>query len=1551
MSAPQTAWARPLGNQLVTLFRETAVWFIQGGTTGYDPLTGTVTTIIGRTWHCGAAVTRKGIGRHTEWGQGTTSFLFVNTTDVELWFDSTTLPVEPQASDFVWYQGQRWSVSKVEPALESGMAFYAYKVLISALSAGSAQTDTPPPAGMFPGPVVESHLWLDNGTAPGQPLPGGGPRVANLRWLVAPVGPFAMTPGVAATAKQGTAAGGTAPYTYAEQWFVSADGKTGWAAVPGAKGLSYTPTAADVGQFFQLHVTVTDSATPAAATALVVTSPVVVTPPALAADVLPAVDPASTVFRVGVALLGVPGTATGGTPAITYASKWQASADGKTGWVDLPADPGVPLQVTPLAAQQGWVLRFVTTATDSAKPTAQTLEMHSPNTASLAVLGATGLTRVTLPTVTGNPRVGAVLTAAGAAATGGTAPISYGYRWQFALLRRGPWADIVGAVGTTYTPTAADVGHHLRAVALATDSAAPAAHTLDLPSLLTAAVTGALLNTAVPTLPAAAPSAGTAFGPFTAGTWTGGARGVTYTQHWQSSSDGGKTWADIVGAVGTTYTPVAGDAGNLLRVVETATDGDTPPATGDANSAASLAVVSATTECAGGPVVVRTAAGTTGIGSLYCMPGVWTQKLGGYNPLTGVTSATHWEDAPGGSTLQVGQATDPSTKLTYGRPVGVAADWREVQPGEWHNLRTGEVWHLNAYKHDGTTGQIGGTGGGGTADLGVSLQPWVVGPIVAPSPLVTITVVDKPTPATGTWTQLAPLVTGGMPRWEQTVPATGLTVTQWGDPSKIGTPGAVSTTWLGTGPDPWLRAPQPPAVGGVFPPRPNTWANAATGQKWPADGSNGPLNARPQPPDTATTPRPPASIPNTTAGKANPTYNPWVQLPRVAPVSWWNYVTKTEVHSATQPPIEQWVSPGPGRGTNASTPSGTGTWEAISAGTAGNRWRHINTGAVVEQANDPGLVGVSPAARIVAVGNGWAGCAVPGVDICPAGPWILGTLQVSTTWTRQTDGLQLVQGRRPNIPIDTPADWWESPAGTWHSTLRSEIYVQAGNPGTVGNVVAMVAAVPAGRPGDWVRSGAGTAGDPYKWARASTHQTVTQPGNPGIAGIVGPVVVAMVQLVAPSVGGSLQVGQTLRLTGGTVTGGTGAVTAVGQWQRQVGGAGAWVDIAGAIGTSYALVAGDLAAMVRVQVTHTDSAVPTANTFAHTSAAVGPVVAAAAPLAKATDPTLTGSGAVGSVLRATAGTSTGGTGTVTHTVTVEQADGPGGPWVAVANPYTVVAGDLGGLNPFTGIATPSHIYRATEVVTDSSTPAAASYTAHSGTVAAFAAFAAGTATVGGGPPLNLPVVAAVGTKAVASATAATGGTAPINVTYRWETGPAGGAGPWVVVGATDSYTPVVADGGKALHVVVTWTDSSVPVNTSSQTVAVGVVPAPVPVLGTGTGTIPPAAPGAPYQVDGFVWRAPGGVGAWHWDATGKAWTNGVTRYPQLGNAGVNPGTVPTPADTGEFDMAGVHYGAADVPASNIRWVQVRPGVWQKMLRGTTKLSAEYTQAIDPRTMPA
>ena len=58
---------------------------------------------------------------------------------------------------------------------------------------------------------------------------------------------------------------------------------------------------------------------------------------------------------------------------------------------------------------------------------------------------------------------------------------------------------------------------------------------------------------------------------------------------WQSSSNGGTTWANIAGATGSTYTPVEADETRLLRVVETATDSGTSQS-GTSTSAATAAV-------------------------------------------------------------------------------------------------------------------------------------------------------------------------------------------------------------------------------------------------------------------------------------------------------------------------------------------------------------------------------------------------------------------------------------------------------------------------------------------------------------------------------------------------------------------------------------------------------------------------------------------------------------------------------------------------------------------------------------------------------------------------------------------------------------------------------------------------------------------------------------------------------------------------------------------------------------------------------------------------
>jgi hypothetical protein len=113
--------------------------------------------------------------------------------------------------------------------------------------------------------------------------------------------------------------------------------------------------------------------------------------------------------------------------------------------------------------------------------------------------------------------------------------------------------------------------------------------------------------------------------------------------------------------------------------------------------------------------------------------------------------------------------------------------------------------------------------------------------------------------------------------------------------------------------------------------------------------------------------------------------------------------------------------------------------------------------------------------------------------------------------------------------------------------------------------------------------------------------------------------------------------------------------------------------------------------------------------------------------------------------------------------------------------------------------------------------------------------------------------------------------------------------------------------------------------------------------------PPAAPGGQYTAGGFVWRAPGGAAAWHWDATHGAWTDGTNWISQQSVASaVNPGTIATAADTGPFVLGGVHYAETSAPPT-ITWQQTSPGVWQKMVNGRPS-GAPLNQATDPTKMP-
>jgi hypothetical protein len=107
---------------------------------------------------------------------------------------------------------------------------------------------------------------------------------------------------------------------------------------------------------------------------------------------------------------------------------------------------------------------------------------------------------------------------------------------------------------------------------------------------------------------------------------------------WQASSDGGTTWANISGATSPAYTVQLTDASHLLRVIETATDGD------------------------GGPSVTSTSVATSAV-------------TGGTLALVVSISGEGW----GGHTVgAVATTNDANARIAY--------QWQEQVHGKWNNI-------------------------------------------------------------------------------------------------------------------------------------------------------------------------------------------------------------------------------------------------------------------------------------------------------------------------------------------------------------------------------------------------------------------------------------------------------------------------------------------------------------------------------------------------------------------------------------------------------------------------------------------------------------------------------------------------------------------------------------------------------------------------------------------------------------------------------------------------------------------------------------------------
>ncbi len=193
------------------------------------------------------------------------------------------------------------------------------------------------------------------------------------------------------------------------------------------------------------------------------------------------------------------------------------------------------------------------------------------------------ITTNTAVSINGTPTVGTASTLTAGSYT--PAPTGTSYQWRLCDSSGASCADIGGATSSTYTPVAGDVGGTLRVVETvtkagysdggSTSAASPVVVNGSIATNTAVAVNGTPMVDAASTL--------------TAGSYTPTPSSSSY--QWRLCNGSGTSCADIGGATSSTYTPVAGDVGGTLRVVETVSKAGYN--NGGSTSAASPVVVNA----------------------------------------------------------------------------------------------------------------------------------------------------------------------------------------------------------------------------------------------------------------------------------------------------------------------------------------------------------------------------------------------------------------------------------------------------------------------------------------------------------------------------------------------------------------------------------------------------------------------------------------------------------------------------------------------------------------------------------------------------------------------------------------------------------------------------------------------------------------------------------------------------------------------------------------------------------------------------------------------
>jgi hypothetical protein len=445
-------------------------------------------------------------------------------------------------------------------------------------------------------------------------------------------------PTISGSAEQGdTLTAGTGswidnPTAYAYQWENCNLLGLLCAPISGATSSSYTLGAGDVGHTIEVVVTASNSGGAIAASSAPTGT---VSPPP------PPPPPVNT------SVPAISGTAQQDDTLTASAGSWSNSPTGYAyQWQDCNSSGA---SCSNIAGATG--SSYVLAASDVGQTVEVTVTASNAGGSTPASSGPTGVVLITAPVNTSAPAIsgtaqqGDTLTAS--TGSWSNSPTGYTYQWQDCNSSGASCSNIAGATGTGYIVAATDIGHTIEVVVTASNAGGPTSASSSSTGTVTAAPPA---NTAAPAISGTAQQGDTL--TTSSGSWSNSPTSFAY--QWLDCNSSGAGCSAISGATSSSYKLGAGDVGDTVEVVVTATNtgGSTPATSGPTGVVLIAAPVNTSAPAISGTAQQGDTLSTTN--------GGWSNSPASF--------AYQWEDcnSSGGSCSAIAGATSNSYVLSAG---------------------------------------------------------------------------------------------------------------------------------------------------------------------------------------------------------------------------------------------------------------------------------------------------------------------------------------------------------------------------------------------------------------------------------------------------------------------------------------------------------------------------------------------------------------------------------------------------------------------------------------------------------------------------------------------------------------------------------------------------------------------------------------------------------------------------------------------------------------------------------------------------------------------